>query len=219
MEEVVDRVNQNSAAMDFLLRGGGVDARGEYVENGKGESYDWVWKRLGKDRYWYGSQASVDASQEIDIPLRPTDLVDVLGLGELDVPDSDDFQVRDDRYEIVVRQRDDRGRLYTAKRVRIDRRPPYLVREMTCYSPSGQPRVEAALSNYNPVQGSHVRVPRRIRISWPDRGGYMNLEFDAFTRFEVNRDVERRFLSPVERGRHVGRMERVDQPPPRADGW
>src|SRR5687767_15238895 len=40
MPEVIARVNQNSAAMNFLMRGGGVNATGEYLKNGKKESFE-----------------------------------------------------------------------------------------------------------------------------------------------------------------------------------
>ncbi len=248
---VIERVNQNSAAMAFLLKAGGVDAKGRYVEYGHTETYDldgtllyrkprdlylelnhalggkiefgsndqefWVWKRLGKERYWWGRQASIDANQELNIPLRPTDIVDVLGLGRLDLPDRSAFKVRDDRYEIRLTAQDAWGFTRPVRRISIDRRAPFLVREMIYYSPEGRPRVEAALSDYTPVGENGPLVPRRIHIHWPEKGSEMSLEFATLQRFRETPAVLKRFTSPVQQGRDVGRMERVDQPPPRAE--
>jgi hypothetical protein len=244
---VVERVNENSLAMNFMLRGGGVTAKGEYVEGGKSEAYEltgtllyrkprylylklqhslggkmeigsnsqefWVWKRIGKDRYYYGSQQSVDEQQDLDIPLRPTDLVEVLGLGALPAEsvEATNFSVKENRYEIRVMGRSSGGKTYNSKLIRVDRRAPHLVREMEYYNPNGQPRVVAHLSRYEAVDGSNVQAPRRILIEWPDRGGHMNLEFASMQRFDSAR-AEGLFNSPVQLGRDVGRMERVDVP-------
>lgn len=241
---IVGRVNQNSAAMDFMLRAGGVDSKGEYVEAGRREAYDlngtllyrhprdlylqlqhalggkleigsnaqefWVWKRLGKDRYWWGTQAAADANQELDIPLRPTDIVEVLGLGRLPASlPREAVKVQADRYEVNLTERTGGGRLYTAKTIWIDRRPPYLVRRMVYYSAGGQARVDAYMDRYRVVEGSTVMVPCRIQIHWPQKGGHMRLEFATIKRFDSD-SAARRFESPRQKGQEVGPMERVD---------
>src|SRR5207244_1048901 len=121
-----------------------------------------------------------------DIPVRPTDIVEVLGLGELnsDQIQSSDFSVTENRYEIRVPGRNRRGTTYTAKIIRIDRHAPYLVREMEYLYPDGQQRLVARLSEYEEVEGSSVQAPRRIQITWPERGGSMNLEFASMRRFD-----------------------------------
>src|SRR5206468_2105348 len=98
-----------------------------------------------------------------------------------------------------------------SKIISVDRRPPYLVREMRYLWPDGQERMIAYLSRYGQIDGSSVYAPYRIEMSWPERGGNMDLAFASVRRFD-SAEAAGRFNSPLERGRDVGPMQRVDQP-------
>jgi hypothetical protein len=146
----------------------------------------------------------------VDMPLRPDDLVDVLGLQPLKPPTGDRaFRVLSDRYELRYTERSPSGWQYVTRIVHVDRRPPYLVREITRHYPSGERRMLARIANYQPIGGSDVLAPRWIDITWPTDGGHMNMVIGEMERYAHAR-AERKFVSPRARGRIDGRdMERV----------
>lgn len=248
MPTVIERVNANSAGMDFLLRGGGVTATGEYLEKGKRESFElkgtllyrkprnlylqlqhavggkmevgsndqefWVWKKIGDDRYWWGRHEEIDDNTGSQMPIRPDYLLDVLGLGELpteqDRTGSPVFWVGPQRYELLFLNRGG-GRTWLTKTIDIDRRPPYLVREMVYFDPDGHPTLVAKLGDYREVGGSPVLAPRHIRMEWLDDGSWLDLTFNEMRRFDQPA-AEKKFISPRQRGTSLGEVERVGRP-------
>ena len=180
------------------------------MEVGSNTEEFWVWKRIGNERYWWGLHQDLRGQDAVDMPLRPDDLVDVLGLQPLRPPTGDrGFKVLSDRYELRYTERSPSGWQYVTRVVHVDRRPPYLVREITRHYPSGERRMIARIANYQPVAGSDVLAPRWIDITWPTDGGHMNLVIREMERYAHAR-AERKFVSPRARGRIDGHeMERV----------
>ncbi len=251
VEAVIARVNENSAKLDFVLRGVG-KADGRYLRaNGKLEPFHqdakllyrkprdlylelehslgedvmqigsnarefWVWKRVQEDRYWWGEHDQLDPHEYADLPIRPDQLVDLIGLGNLptrvDPNTGPLFEVLPDRYQLTFLDSQDGGPVYPAKRVLIDRRPPYLVREVLYLTPAGRQHTIARMGNYRQVRGSEVLVPYLVRLEWPSRGEVLALDFSKIER-HTGRDVSRYFTSPRQRGRNVGKQIRVDRKP------
>jgi len=251
LEVVIGRVNENSARVDFILRGVG-KADGKYLRaDGKLEPFHqdakllfrrprdlylelehslgedimqigsnsrefWVWKKVQKDRYWWGEHDQLDPHEYADLPVRPDQLVDIIGLGNL--PTSVDpktgplFEVLPDRYQLTFLDSNGSGSPYPVKRVMIDRRSPYLVREVLYLSPTGRQHTVARLSNYGYARGTSAQVPYRIRIEWPSRGEILELDFSRLERHE-GRNIHRYFTSPRQRGLRVGEEIRVDRKP------
>jgi len=250
MRAVMARVNQNGAGMDFLLRGGGVTATGEYVEGGKRESFElngvllyrkprqlylqlqhlagqmevgsndeefWVWKRFGDERYWWGQHSGIDGIMDTDMPVRPDHLLDVLGLrplpeaGRLQGPV---FWVSPSRYELLYLDRNPGGELHLVKSIDIDRKPPFLIREMVHFRPDGHPNMVAKLSEYKTIQGSTVLAPHRIHMRWLGDNSWLELHFDNMKRFDQS--AGKKFISPRQKGGDLRGVERVDSPAPPA---
>lgn len=244
---VIQRVNANSQAMAFLLRGESVTATGQYIENGKRESFElkgtllyrkprdlflqlqhtlggkmeigsnaeefWVWKKLGSERYWWGRHEEIDESADSDMPLRPDHLLEVLGLQSLPPEQDVDgpiFWVGPNRYELLFMDHA-AGRQYLARTVDIDRKAPFLMRETVYFSTDGHPKVVAKLGDYRQVEGSQVLAPHHLRMEWVADGSWLDLRFNRMRRSDDER-AEKKFVSPRQRGTHLGHMEHVGRP-------
>jgi hypothetical protein len=250
MSAVIGRVNQNAAAADFLLKGGGLTATGEFergdhlesfelhgallfsrpknlylklehvggtIEAGSNEQEFWFWERLQVPRYTWGRHDSAGLDLEADIPLRPDLLAEVLGLGDLPSdtkgPNGPAFWVGTDFYELVFLDRDSTGQVYVTKTIDIDRFEPFLVRSLVYFSPDGRPIIQAKLDEYQPVTGSSVLAPRKIRIDWLYDRSWVELAFATMQRFDSPAG-EKRFRSPREQGLDLGEERRIDHPAP-----
>jgi hypothetical protein len=247
LPSVIAQVNENSAAMNFLLKGGGVTATGEYDKNGKRESFElkgsllfrkprelymklehlagkleigsnnnefWVWEQLGQDRYYWGEHKNAKNVDESEMPIRPDHLLEVIGLDEIPTADGPNAPVPwigPVRYELLFLDRDSTGRAHLDRTIDIDRKPPYFIREIVYFRPDGRPKMVAKLSEYRLVEGSKVLAPHLIKMRWLDNDSWMNLELNKMERFEKP-SAESRFISPRQKGSHLGSEKRVDIP-------
>lgn len=249
---VIQRVNDNARAMDFMVRAGGVSASGKIVgESGKRESFDasgtlyfrrprdlymelkhslagklemgsnhqefWYWERFNESRYYTGRHDLMAQPWETDIPLRPDQFLDMLGVNELPTETGDaggpTFSVGPEHYHLNFFDRDPAGNAFQSKSVAISRRPPFLISAITYYNPEGRAWMRAELKNYRPVDGTSVMTPRRIEVHSMDDQSWMTLEFGNMRPSENKRlERERILQSPLQRERDVGEIIRMDRP-------
>lgn len=197
---------------------------GEGLEIGSNEQQFWVWQRGQSPRYWWGEHGRVSDLTDTRMPIRPDHLLEVLGLEDLPPKQSllsgPFIRVHPDRYELVfldtAGSATEEPQRYISRALFVDRREPFLVREIVRYTPDGHLLMRAELSRYEPIETSQVLVPRRIEVDWPAREGRAVLEFLALTRFDKPA-AERYFVSPLEREEEgLGSIERVDLPEPPA---
>ncbi len=247
VQVVIGRINDNSAAMNFLLRGRSVKARGRWdgesfdlvgtllyrkprnlylklehtlskgIEVGSNDRQFWVWKRIKDDRYWWGEYANIETVEGGAMPVRPDHILEVLGLqfmpGEEDASQRPLFNVSDGFYELSYTSKDVEGARYLSRKVRVDREPPYLIREILFYAPDGHPIVSATLSQYGTVRGSTVLAPHRIAMKWLEQDSWLDLEIGRMENAGTGiAGMEKRFIPPLQQGRDVGVVERVDHP-------
>lgn len=251
-EVVIERVNRNVRAMDFLLRAGGVSASGKVARaSGKTDSFDangtlffrrprnlymelqqalagkiemgsnaqefWYWEKFEHEKYYTGRHAGMPDPWETDIPLRPDQLVEMLGLSELPTrtggAGGPTFVVGDDYYFLNFFNRDAGGKTFQSKSVAISRRPPFLVSTITYYNPGSQPWLRAELKEYRPIEGTSVLTPRRIEIRSLEDQSRMTLEFGNMKPSDNTRvEQERIIRSPLDRREDVGEIIRLDRP-------
>ncbi|MEP0844975.1 MAG: hypothetical protein HRF43_19920 [Phycisphaerae bacterium] len=248
LPQVLGRINDNAARMDFTLEAQGDAAARHQRPDGKPELFDgrvkllfrkprdlylelnhtlggevmqigsnrdefWVWKRLNQDRYWWGRHDRMDAQAAAALPIRPEEVVEVFGLGALpaagDAQSGPLFEVASDRYVLCFLDRGPDGRTYVARRLRVDRRAPHLIREIEYLTPAGRVRAQARAHSFRQVAGSAVWVPGQLRLDWPGRDEFLQMKFDLLQRYD--RDPSRAFQSPLQRGRSVGEQIRVDR--------
>jgi hypothetical protein len=199
---------------DLYLR---LDHLAGQIEVGSNAEEFWVWQKFDPECYWWGRHDGVVDMDLLDIPLRPDHLIEVLGFVEL--PSQPDpelgpvFGVGAERYGFDFLGRDSVGQLYYEKAMAVDRRPPYLVRDITYFKEDGHPLALAQLSDYRQVEGSDVKAPHRITVKWVETGNMLNLKISNMRRYE-KAGVERVFEeSPRQAGKSgLGEVIRVDRP-------
>lgn len=72
---------------------------GGMIEAGSNSREFWVWERAKENRYYWGEHQWLTNDAEIDLPVRPDVLLDVLGVGDLPT----DNTARRARYSGCVR--------------------------------------------------------------------------------------------------------------------
>jgi len=120
-----------------------------------------------------------------DMPIRPDDLIEVLGLAILPTdttgPGGPVYQPQPTRNVLIFLEYDETGQGYIEKEYHLDRAPPYLVRELLFRDPDGRVRMNAALTDYRPVRGSGSLAAHKIRIEWPSADSWLELRIRRFT--------------------------------------
>lgn len=186
------------------------------IEMGSNDREFWYWEQFEHETYYTGRHARMPSSWETDVPLRPDQLVEMLGMHELPEqagPTGPTFVVGDEVYSLNFFDRDPGGRMFATKKVDISRRPPFLVSVITYYNPSGRAWMRAELKDYEPIAGTSVRAPRRIEITSLEDQSRMKLEFGNMSRSDNTRvEQERITRSPLERKEDVGEIIRLDRP-------
>jgi hypothetical protein len=186
------------------------------IEMGSNAQEFWYWERLDEPRYYTGRHDSMVKPWDTDVPLRPDQFLDMIGLQEFPAPSepgAPTFEVGEENYHLNFFDRDATGNVFQSKSVAIDRRPPFLTRMVTYYNPSGQPWLRAELKNYRPIEGTAVYTPRRIEIRSLEDQSWINLEFSNVKPSDNTRVEQERILrSPLDRGEKVGEIIRLDRP-------
>ncbi|UCD27379.1 MAG: hypothetical protein JSV03_09630 [Planctomycetota bacterium] len=190
---------------------------GVVMEIGSNDTEFWVWSKQGDQQYWWGLHSKTSEADEINIPVRPDHLLAVLGLGDLPKDTTGDngpvFRVRSDHYELMFMDRTEKGQLYITKTLCIERREPFLIREIIFSNLSGRQIMNATLSKYKTIEGSNVLVPHQIEILSLKSKNHLKLDFDKMERFD-NPAAEEQLISqsPRQRGERLGHVERIDEP-------
>ena len=192
---------------------------GNVMQAGSNRDEFWVWKKLNEDVYWWGRHAELDPQAAAKLPIRPDQLAEVIGVSGLptqtDPQRGPRFDVMAEYYQLTY-YASDRGRSYPCKRIKIDRRWPYLVCGVEFLSPAGRETAVACLGAYAKVEGNAVLIPREIWIDWPAQQEYLHMTFNAVQPYA--QDPARVFTSPRQLGSSIGKEIRVDrQPAPTAD--
>jgi hypothetical protein len=187
---------------------------GGQLEAGSNEREFWVWERLRENRYWWGEHQWLKEGQDVDLPIRPDVLLDVLGVGDLPSettgPRGPVLWVVEAEYQLIFMDVDETGQSYIAKVMDVGRRPPYLIDSIRYFNRDGVPSMLVRLSDYREVEGSKVLAPRRIEMRSLENDNHMTLEFASMKRFEQP-EAQKLFISPMQRAdRNLSYVRRVD---------
>ncbi|NLX13959.1 MAG: hypothetical protein GXY44_09955 [Phycisphaerales bacterium] len=196
------------------------------IEIGSNAQEWWVWNQVDNHYWWSQHGDIIQDSSLMGIPIRADHLVEILGLSNLPIdtvgPHGPLYDVQPERFVLGYVDQDMAGQLYYTKWIAIDRFPPYLIRELYYFRPSGYREIAAFLSNYGPIDntdGAAVMAPRKIRIEWLADESWSELTFGGMRRFgqEQARRAENAYIleSPrIRRRTDLGTVERVGAPPP-----
>lgn len=178
---------------------------GGMIEAGSNSREFWVWERAKENRYYWGEHQWLTNDAEIDLPVRPDVLLDVLGVGDLPTDTTGSqgpvLWVCENGYQLVFLDYDDQGQGYISKVMEIGRREPYLVQKILYFHPDGRPVMQVLLSDYRLVEGSEVRAPHKIEMDSmeADNDNHMTLRFPSLKRFDQPA-ADQLFVSPMQKG-------------------
>ncbi|MDM8009175.1 MAG: hypothetical protein QUV05_23790 [Phycisphaerae bacterium] len=196
---------------------------GGTIEAGSNYREFWVWERAKENRYYWGEHEWLTNNADVDLPIRPDVLLDVLGVGDLPTDTTGSqgpvLWVCENGYQLVFLNYDEQGQGYISKVMEIGRREPYLVQRIVYFHPDGRPTMQVLLSDYRPVEGSEVRAPHKIEMNSLEAGNdnHMTMRFPSLKRFDQPA-AERLFVSPMQKGgADLSYVRRVDgwRPQPR----
>jgi hypothetical protein len=140
----------------------------------------WLWIKPERDTVWWGRYDRLDGLHESDIPIRPDRLIDALGVGTLPFSPAQSgsplYRVTPDWHQLVFFEIGDDGHGVIEKEYWLDRRPPFLIRQIVYRDAQGREVMAACLDSFIPaVDDPGVLLPSRIRAYWPREDGFMDL--------------------------------------------
>ena len=147
------------------------------MQAGSNDDEYWLWVKPEIDTLWWGTHAETAfRPQSLDaMPIRPDDLIEVLGLGILPSdatgPDGPVYRPKPNRNALI----------FLKKEYHLDRAAPYLVREIIFREPNGRERMHAVLSEHRSVRGSNALAAHKIRVEWPSLDSWLELRIRRFT--------------------------------------
>ncbi len=155
---------------------------------GANDAYFWFYTRE-EDRYYCGRQGESDEVPE-EIPVRPDQIVDALGLTTIESDGSGGRivqRVERDVQQILFLKTDDEGRTVLEREYWLDRYPPRLVRRVVFRNADGLTTMESFLDDYRPIDAEGAVLPYTMSAEWPDKGARMRFEVG---RWSVEPQVE-----------------------------
>ena len=153
------------------------------------------------DRYYCGRHAAVDDLPP-DIPIRPHQIGDALGLG----PIAEDCggagrpvqRVIDEYQQILCFVDDDQGRLLLEKEYWLDRYPPQLVRRVIFRDADGVVEMESRLDRYRSFWPDGPLLPGEMVADWPKTQAQMRFTVDKWSPVDQVKPGSIQFATPAE---------------------
>jgi len=195
-----------------------------------GERY-WLWIEPEVDKLWWGKYEHLDkpchkampirAMPIRAMPIRPDQLFEALGVADLPFdttgPAGPMLRVSGERNELLIVSIDEDDQHYIVKEYGVDRRPPYLIREVIHRDRDGRVLMHTTLGKYGPVRSgtggtSGSMMAHEIHVEWPIRKATLDLEISEWMRLDaVDKDAPG-FVFPLDEPDHDYReIEQVDQ--------
>lgn len=162
------------------------------------------WCYLKEDDTYYCGRH--DAPEELppDIPVRPDQIGDALGLGLVtDVDEATGHtrmvqRVVDDYQQILFLVHDARERLVLEKEYWLDRYSPQLVRRVVFRDGRGVLEMESRLDEYRPLDAGGPLLPRVMIADWPKSQAHMRFRIDKWTVVDQVKPDSIQFATPGE---------------------
>ena len=160
--------------------------------------------------YWYYSRDSHEylcgrhgVSQDLppDMPVRPGQIVDALGLTMIPTRDAARRLVQrvvDDYQQLLVLTRDDRGRLTVEREYWLDRCAPRLVRRIVFRDSDGVVEMESKVDDYRPLAPDGPWLPHSIVADWPKSNAGLRFRVARWAVVEQVKPDSIQFATPRE---------------------
>ncbi|MBN1488695.1 MAG: hypothetical protein JXA69_02160 [Phycisphaerae bacterium] len=195
---------------------------GEVMQAGSNEREYWLWVRPEINKLWWGTYAQLAQTAALytpeadTMPLRPEHLIEALGLNDL--PDDTSgiygpvYRPEPERNVLIFLEYDRDGKAFIWKEYHIDRREPFLIREILFREMDGQIRMHAQLSEYKRVRGALAVAAHTVRIDWPAADSWLDLRIRQYT-VETDPDMVIQPENPREYGAEFKEAVCVDPLP------
>lgn len=152
----------------------------------------WLYIRQDNDRYLHGSPEAFEEIRLTNIALRPSDLLDAMGLNRLPEPGTSPagpFQRIDTDYQqLLMIEGGSSEHRQINREYWVERRSPYLLRKVIFRDRDGRAETEVSLNDYRIVENSGGSLPHEILFQWPADNSWL--------RFKVSKWAERAELNP-----------------------
>lgn len=182
----------------------------------------WLYLRPDQDTYRWGEHANVEQVADSELPLRPDQLIEALGLNGLPETATDIEllglvqRVEPDWQQMIFVQPGPDGQPLLIKECWLERYDRRLPRQILFRDRLGRVHMHATLDDYAPIRVEGPWMPRRLHVEWPLRRGELNYRISRWQVFDELTTDHPAFTAPHERGKKYGRMIPLDSPAPSA---
>ena len=154
----------------------------------------WVYMKDGES--WYCGEHDAPGRLPPDVPVKPGQLVDALGLNPVSIGEGDARlhppiqRVTEAYQQILFLEYDKTGHLVLEKEYWLDRYLPRLVRRVVFRDGDGVVEMESRLDDYRPLESGGPLLPRIMTAGWPQSGAQIRFRIDQWKRFdEIKQDA------------------------------
>lgn len=185
-----------------------------------GTNDTWYWLAIKPEvsTVWYGRWERLNMGYTPQIPLRPDEVLTALGVAVVYIEDPDLigplYHVTDDYHELLYAAADpDTGATAVIKVLSLDRRPPYLVREISLRDLDGFEKLHVRLDDYEPVEATeNAKIATTIELTWPKENALLRVRIQAPSASSSRKPTVDWFRMPNPQN-FINRVN-LDAPPP-----
>jgi len=169
-----------------------------------GANRDDFWFFNKQDESYYCGRQGSREDLPPEVPVRPDQLVDALGLTPIPDEVSRDGDLRraqrvvEDYQQILFLRADESGRVIVEKEYWLDRAPPRLIRRVVLRDNEGVLEMESSLDEYKPLAPAGPLLPHRMVADWPTVGAHLRFHVGQWTSAEQVTPGGPQFSPPVE---------------------
>ncbi len=148
----------------------------------------WVFMKDGES--WYCGDHDAPGRLPPNVPVKPAQLVDALGLNPVPIRAGDARlhspiqRVTESHQQVLFLEYNETGRLIVEKEYWLDRYPPRLVRRVVFRDGDGVVEMDSRLDDYGPLKTGGPLLPRVMTADWPQARAQIRFRIDKWKRFE-----------------------------------
>ncbi len=172
----------------------------------------WLYIRPDQDTYRWGHYDDIADVPESDLPLRPDQLIEAIGLNPLPETATDVElaglvqRIEPDWQQLLFVPPGSGGEPVLTKEYWLERFDRRLLRQILFRDRMGRVQMRASLDAYRAIRDGGPWLPHRVLVEWPLRRGELDYRILRWREFEELTPDHPAFAAPHERGLKFGRM-------------
>ncbi len=152
------------------------------IRIGSNDSEYWLWFQPEVDTLWWGHHDALDGADEVDIPVRPDQLIEALGQGPIDPLAESVFRVMGEHHQLLILVPSADGRRRLTQEYWLDRHPPYLIGKLLFRDADGRVAFYAELGDYRRIADDEPLVAHRLNLRWPKVDAQIEIRIGEWAR-------------------------------------